>query len=913
MTHELYPNDGKPIYWGNKTKPNQGVYVASVSCSAGWGGQGGTASLKLIEDPNQVLPRTVSGTTVEGHDIEGIGEGVYLCLDGLEIGGILQKFTFSESVGSGRTYDIVIESVSKLMDTVQVIIEKFNGMTDRYLSTGAFGNTFSTNLGSTTTGYGQNEDGINNVYNVFGHWENPIGGKFGGSNFNSAGIQIGVIVETLMRLSNNEFNKESDFGTGKYNGFAGPIVFGNTKYVLDLSQLAAAITSRNAYNYRISGPSKSLNALISEICDVLQFDFCYNVSPSSGFPDENGGDLITSLDDDEYAIIKVVCIDKGKPPNETAVKDFIAGAKATERLVSANNGIEYQNATTQRIIIGGSRTRYQAIPASMAIPIIGQTSGGWYETVNFSPTSSVVGSGPGITSSNPTATIRINVGNAEEGVSVPSLPDANKYNVSLMEIRMSLAGKESWEVFKCFETMSEQEPNGLNDPYECPWTAKVSPTAEFMNEIAGGTRFNARDLQESNGKKALKGFFKQKNKEADIIFKSVSDIANTYMMQQFLVPVVGEFSSYEQMAYVPPGDFEQIATWEIADAAFLQNRIVSDIKFCDGQGRQKSMVIYPYNSTFDYSNLGSDYAATSLLSGISGIASTKGGPDKEQFWYLNKFFTPYNTGSQVRVFDNITTPDFGMTVFAKYHFGIDLPPRTYIKQGKQGLQFAVPPDIAIPQQLCFAQESTRYQFGPWGTTGADLTGGAEVEFNESLRPETFGGWAELNVVGTVLANAGIIEAGSRSTELESGSVTIAGLPEQNLAERLMGQGPVITNINVSYETGGVTTSYTLNTYTPNFGKLAKYNIDRISRINKNIWAAQKKQRDRIEKRPLPKVKFEKTDFDMLGDGASARFNQQDAAAINATVQPGVLGGGQAENKGKQKRGNGNGQPGNPDF
>ena len=65
-------------------------------------------------------------------------------------------------------------------------------------------------------------------------------------------------------------------------------------------------------------------------------------------------------------------------------------------------------------------------------------------------------------------------------------------------------------------------------------------------------------------------------------------------MQQFLIPVAGEYSlEFNEMAYIPPGDFEQIATWEISDAAFLQNRIVNDLKFCDGQGRQKSMVVYP--------------------------------------------------------------------------------------------------------------------------------------------------------------------------------------------------------------------------------------------------------------------------------------------------------------------------------
>ena len=912
MTKEqIYPNDGKPIYWGNITNPNQGVYVQDISCSAGWGGQGGTASLKLIEDPTAVPPRTISKTTTEGTDIQGIGEGVYLCVDGLQLGGVLQKFSFSESVGSGRTYDLVIESVSKLMDNVQVIIEKFNGMTDRFLSTGNFGNTFSTNINSKITAYGGNENGPNNVYNVFGHWENPGGGNYGLSNFNSAGLEIGLIISTLRRLSNNEFNKESDFGTGSYNGFAGPIVFGNTRYALDLTQVANAIASRNAYSYRITGPYKSLNALISEICDVLQFDFCYHVSPSRGFPDSNGGDLINSLGQNAYGVIKVICVDKGSPPSATAVKDFIAAAKDSETLVSFNNGIEYQNATTQRLIVGGSRTRYQAMPVSMCFPIIGQSEGGAgrYQTLD-GITSETIGGGPGITSDDPTRFMEITIGNSSQGVSPSTL--SKFYKCTLMELRMALAGKEAWEIFKSFETMAGVEPNGQNDPFTCPWTGKLSATAEVMNGIAGGNMFNARDLQETNSNKALKGFFKEKNRDSDLAFKAVSEVVNTFLMQQFLIPVAGEYSKFNEMAYIPPGDFEQIATWEISDAAFLQNRIVNDLKFCDGQGRQKSMVVYPANSLADYSNLGSDHAQATGVNGISGIACSKGGPDKEQFWLGDRFYVPFNTGSQIRIFDNITTPDFGLTVLAGYFFNVNIQPQAYIKQGKQGLQFGIPPDLGLPQWLCFGQESTRYQFGPWGTQNADLTGGAEVEFNESLRPETFGGWNNLNIIGSILANAGIIEAGARSNELESGSVTIAGLPQQNIAARIAGQGPVITNVAVSYGVGGVTTSYTLNTYTPNFGKMAKYNIDRISRINKNLWNAAKKQRDRVEKRPLPKVKFEKTDFGMIGDKASSRFNESDKAAFAWGIQPGAAGGGMA-NKGQQKQGQGNGNPGNPIF
>ena len=44
--------------------------------------------------------------------------------------------------------------------------------------------------------------------------------------------------------------------------------------------------------------------------------------------------------------------------------------------------------------------------------------------------------------------------------------------------------------------------------------------------------------------------------------------------------------------------------------------------------------------------------------------------------------------------------------------------------------------------------------------------------------------------------------------------------------------------------------------------MAKYNIDRISGIRKAAWNYAQKIRDRVEKRPFPKYRFEKLDLDL---------------------------------------------------
>ena len=102
-----------------------GAYVSSLSVSLGWGGQGGSMQMKLVEDPD-------NGVNI---DLPSVGTAVYFKYGGFYFGGILQRWVYNESL-SGRIYDIVIESPSKLMDGVQLIIENFNGLTKRSPSSG---------------------------------------------------------------------------------------------------------------------------------------------------------------------------------------------------------------------------------------------------------------------------------------------------------------------------------------------------------------------------------------------------------------------------------------------------------------------------------------------------------------------------------------------------------------------------------------------------------------------------------------------------------------------------------------------------------------------------------------------------------------------------------------------------------
>jgi hypothetical protein len=466
------------------------------------------------------------------------------------------------------------------------------------------------------------------------------------------------------------------------------------------------------------------------------------------------------------------------------------------------------------------------------------------------------------------------------------------YICTIFEIRMALGGRSSWDIFKTFETIAGVEPNGFNNIQDSPWTGSFDCTKDVLNLLKEGEGNNFDGLL-TNLTAAKKQYLKSANDIADKIYASVSEVANNYYCQQFLVPMKSDFDptdndrpfGRDQMEYAPTEDFEVIKAWETADAAFIEDKLAWDLKCFDNIGKQKSMCGWTRRPEYDFSSLGSDYDTGRLEMG-GMIVTTKGSPEHEMYWDGNNHWVCYQTGAAVKYFDNITTPDFGLTVLAKYFFDIDIQPRFYFKVGfVGGLQFAIPPDNAIPDAFGVPQQSNRYNYGPWVTLKVEAGGNyspegkAEVIADQGLTPETFGGYENLRNMGNIIATTG---TGSMSDN-ESGFIEMVGAPEGNIGERFAASGPYCTNISVSINaTGGVKTTYKFNTWTPNFGKLAKYNIDRLSHITKSSWALAQKNRDRVTKRPFPKFRFEK--MDLLLAKAKLKPNM---AAINIALKNGV--------------------------
>lgn len=854
-----------------------GAYIQSISTSVGWGGQGGTCQLVLIEDPdnNITIPRHYdngkrvldsawpAGTPFTGGidnadlDSPKIGTAVGLRYGDFYFGGIFQRYTYSESL-SGRVYNVILESPAKLFDGIQVILDEFQG------TIFAPKNAFYPFFGSEApTQFDKSY--VNNVWNVYAELENyayntETGGHFGNGDVNSVGMPVLTLLEILQK-----------FGDDADGIFGGPAEFGSSKYKFDFSELTEAVEA-NIPEYRVKGPVSNLNGILSDICETMQHQYFPQVIGPAG----------ADTDGIANPIIKIRMIDMGQQPTPGVIEDLVQNKKDEGKLISSSVGKELQDATTQKVVIGGAASRYYDSPVTDFLSVWQKKVNGDYDFGGLA-----VAQYTGTSATDP----------GYSGHTIPlRYPDqfgAVHYYATIFEMRMALGGMETWEIYKAFQSMlelyggtgyTEPNPDLYSGPYP-PWFARIATTKDILEKIAGQTTITL-DLANTFLNQAGQAYSEEQKKLSQKMFNVVSKAASEFYGQVFYAPLPYEIGGQDNNIRWITEDYQYEAAWEITDSAWYYDkatgadgRPVGDVLGYDGEGRLKAHSTWRNDGISDFSVFGGDYSV-----GFGGrLCTTKGGPDKDLFWITTAGgdIYPYGivrTGAQVRSYDSYTTPDFGLTVLAQIFFGIDIPPAAYISPGKEAVQIAIPPGVALPLSIGVPQESRVYRWGPW-YRAAIKTGKAEVILDDSLRPETFGSSSVLDQAGLATAFAGVGELEA----VESGFVEIAEFPSFNIGDRWSEMGPYVTDLQIDVSTDGCKCTYKFNTWTPNFGKLAKYNMDRIARVNQASLAFAQEKRSRMEKRPFPSFSFEKSDFSVAKNGGG-RFAQMGIQTINGIME-----------------------------
>ena len=148
---------------------------------------------------------------------------------------------------------------------------------------------------------------------------------------------------------------------------------------------------------------------------------------------------------------------------------------------------------------------------------------------------------------------------------------------------------------------------------------------------------------------------------------------------------------------------------------------------------------------------------------------------------------------------------------------------------------------AMPAGAVIPMRSNIFSYGPY-YHAANTTGGTDVSREEILAPWNF---IETNITNTTSAydtmncnGQALAKDGTKGLQqLEKGKITVAAFPAYGLGYGVGGvvdSPTLLTDISVDFGSGGVTTTYNFETYTPRFGRPAKHILDSWSDSIKRI-------------------------------------------------------------------------------
>lgn len=146
-------------------------------------------------------------------------------------------------------------------------------------------------------------------------------------------------------------------------------------------------------------------------------------------------------------------------------------------------------------------------------------------------------------------------------------------------------------------------------------------------------------------------------------------------------------------------------------------------------------------------------------------------------------------------------------------------------------QYGLFPAAIMPCAVAVPLRSNIRPYGPYATSNFhNSCGGINVEADKEICPWVFGSVDLMNTAAMIrLLN----------TELDpliigtTGSVTVPCLPQISLGASMLTQGPVLNGLSVNFGSGGISTTYSFQTFTPKLGSFSRSMLDRIKLIAKN--------------------------------------------------------------------------------
>lgn len=753
-----------------------GSSVINYQGQAGWGGTPSELRISLVDDPadgDSFLP--ISNPLIY---LPGIP--LLFQHGAFKFGGIMQSYELERNSSANPIYHVSMFDPRIILEGVQLILEGFNGSTD----------------------------GIPNLINVFGVLEDQ--GGFGYSQINDSGIPWGKVVEAINYVMNN------------YSNYGGKIKYRGYEYGIYISQLPNI-----PEHYRVGGGSISFLDFIQDICEAGAFDWTCSL--------EGDSILISTINRAESL------------STYGAITNYALNAQAH----STNAGTELINNVTSKFVVGGSQDRMyynfandygndtedEGAEDNTIWPFWGFDG----EDIDGTGANAIVAQGLG---DDQTFTIDA------RGWAIYGLGDW--YKTDVYEMRAALDSQEAWESLLWLR----------NDIYDSPQYQKATKVGiigdinQALTTILGQksieefAKITALTFSNMTSNAIMNSYNFDHNKNVKTLYDYIRGHAEEHYGRKYMVRVPFVYSSKlpetdnlirfseqpTETAYIDgssfaqgidlgfiPYDFTKFVSEEEKFYAYVRfDNVVtydfSEISDSDKFPVQKDGIWYMFikcqvDSHYVFLNKYTNFSPRALVT-LPGIVKYKAAINENLFCGIIYDYLLYEMTRPTRN-DAITIAEArpkADTILKS--IGGDI-----LQMGKESKAIA-PTMAAIPLRsnvLCY---------GPWYSQGGE--GKVEFERDESLVPWNFGGYSLMNDV----ANAKVSDAFSNQLLSETGSITVPGAPAFSLGGQLVAAGPYISDISCSIGQDGLTTTYNMRIYTPDFGKMRKYNVDRMSKLAK---------------------------------------------------------------------------------
>lgn len=793
--------------------------------------QVGNVTVDLVEDPangekiyyssydnnfNLTVYNSAQSTTVsDKFNPPPVGSPVYFQFGQFQFGGILQSAVKTKGFDGDPIYRVVINDPRQLLGCVELILGSYNGITQPFV----------------------------NLYNIYGFWEdptNPLGGGFGLSLSNEAGIPAYKVVQAVTAISSNNL-----FST-KYGG---PYIsHQGYNFGIDLSQLPPI-----APFYRVGPTNMNLLDFITQYCNDSGCDYYVTLT----------------FTNNSFPFISVIPVSRVIQPQLGQIDKFVNSVVGTE---TNEIGTELRVEPTSAFLIGGpqenlfltfgSSGTYAADPYhffgnEVDVPILP------YWGVDFFG-NAIIGRG----------NFMSNDHNFDIDISdlpIPNFPPT--YNVSVGELRAAMEGFDIWASYLAVKNKPLAQMLNIGNTFD--------PT-NVLNALANGNNFTQLDLLNLTPPWQL--YTNQKLRDdhpelyfANIFFNRIYKYADEYYGRKWLVqipdisvklePDTGRIVYSDEPSdggYLPNGSFplglppqfeDLFQTEDGRFGAFAHFPINVNAPSSSTSGNVPGVwtqiditevspdtTVFSNNDVYLQGNLEPTIVFEDLatLSGPRAVLTLDG-----RLWKMNTQIPPKvdalisflqdanNQNQQVNQSNDfiVVNPNAAGGISTE----ITDTGRQIIQDSLANLQQGISPTLLtpfalIPDAAAIPLRSNRLTYGPWYSIGPQ--GKVHFEQNTALTPWNYGGINEMNLAG----NAQIAALTTSLQIAERGHLTVPGPPTVLLGQPLTLGGPIVNGIDCQVGLDGVKTSYILQTYSQRFGYMAKSFGDTFTRIARNSQA-----------------------------------------------------------------------------